>query len=193
MNLKELFSIRFISMCVITILIAFGISRYLYDDVAEAPAKINSESEIALIFFGCSTCPAATMDEIPNILHTLSEKVQNAALINGHNYSFIGISKENNIKQGLEYLTNIAPFHEISLGNNMQNTAIQKYVWESFDNPLSASTPQVIISKRLYEINTAENDSTILPIIASEEILIRRIGIEQFIQLSKQENFLNSF
>lgn len=75
----------------------------------------------------------------------------------------------------------------------MQNTAIQKYVWETFDNPLSASTPQVIISKRLYEINTAESDSTVLPIIASEEILLRRIGIEQFIQLSNQEGFFSSF
>jgi hypothetical protein len=193
MNFNELFSIRFISICIIALLLTYGVSQFLYNDLTEAPAKINSETEIALIFFGCSTCPAATMDEIPNILNTLSEKVQNAALTNGHNYSFIGISKENNIKQGLEYLTNIAPFHEISLGKNMQNTAIQKYVWETFDNPLSASTPQVIISKRLYETNTADNDSTVLPIIASEEILIRKIGIEQFIQLSKQENFFNSF
>lgn len=98
MNFKELFSIRFISICVITLVLAFGLSRYLHDDVTAAPAKINSETEIALIFFGCSTCSAATMDEIPNILNTLSEKVQNAALTNGHNYSFIGISKENNIK-----------------------------------------------------------------------------------------------
>lgn len=192
MKLKELFSAPFISICIIVLVLTFGISVYLSESEINVPAKINSETEIALIFFGCSTCPAATMDEIPNILHTLSEKVQNAALTNGHNYSFIGISKENNIKQGLEYLTNIAPFHEISLGKNMQNTAIQKYVWETFDNPLSASTPQVIISKRTYETQIADSNTTILPTIASEEILVRRIGIEQFIQLTKQERFFSS-
>lgn len=138
----------------------------------------NNPTELALIFFGCSTCPAATDQRIPESLYNLSERLKVSALKKKINYTTIGISNERNVKKGLSYLNNIASFDEIALGNGMGNISLQRYVWDNFDNPYAASAPQIILVKRTYETRLNNSDQEINPRIVSEEILYRHIGLE---------------
>lgn len=192
MNFNKLLSVQFLVICVAAFVTAFGLSFLLTENKTEPITQFESPTEIALIYFGCSTCPAATNERIPELLSSLSEKLKKTAVSKGYEFSFIGTSNENNLEEGLEYLTDIATFDEISLGNGMENTTLQHYVWDNFDNPLSASTPQIIVSKRTYDTRTVNKQDVILDDIISEEILARRIGIKRIAQLAEREKLFSS-
>lgn len=198
---NSIFSIKFFATCVVTFLITFGLS-FLFltldtNDNNELAATDSSgdrvnDTEIAVIFFGCSTCPAALDDKIPRVLGELSAKLKESAISKGYGYILIGTSNEQNINKGLNYLNDIAVFDEVSLGNGMGNTTLQHYVWETFDHPLSAATPQIIISKRTYDTVTISENDVIHPRIISEEIMLREIGVARMERLLHDENFINS-
>lgn len=188
MHLKKTFSFSFILACLLLFAIGFILKRYYYNTETIHPEF--KKTEIVLTFLGCSNCPAANNKLIPTTLKKITHKLHQEATSKGYSYAYIGISNESNIKQGLEYLTNIAPFHEISLGKSMQNTAIQKYVWNAFDSPLSASIPQIIISERTYDVKVAAGDTIVQASINAEKILARKIGMGEIIQLSDQHSIL---
>jgi hypothetical protein len=188
MSFSKLFSVQFLVICVAVFAVAFGLSVLLTEDNTEPIRSIESPTEIALIYVGCSTCSAATDERITGILENLSDTLEKTALSKGYEFSFIGISNEYNVTNGLEYLTDIASFDEIALGNGMENTAIQHYVWDHFDNALSASAPQIIVSRRSYDTQKTNSGEFILADIISEEILARRVGVQRMAQFTEQKN-----
>jgi hypothetical protein len=192
MKFNELFSVKFLIVCAIAFVTSLGLSFLLTNSTQSSSDQIESDTEITLIYFGCSTCPAATDDQIPEILTNLAKKLQKTAASKGYEFSFIGTSKEGNVQTGLNYLTEMADFDEISLGNNMKNTALQRYIWDNFDNRLSASTPQIIISKRIYDTRKVNEQEIILSDIISEDILTRRVGVPRMAQLLEREEFFSS-
>lgn len=183
MKLSKIFTFQFIVVVISVFVIAFGLSFLYLNNIAESSqdplSQVESDTEIALIYFGCSTCPAANDERVPELLSHLAEKVKKKATSKGYKFTFIGTSNESNLSKGLDYLTGIATFDEIALGNGMENMVLQHYVWDKFDNPLSASTPQIIVSKRKYEKRVIDGRKVIFPNITSEEILIRKVGVKR--------------
>lgn len=176
-------NLGFVALCTLFlslgVLTSIGMRFYLSQTDSELdevlPITTNGK-EIALIFFGCSTCSAATEDRLQAVLKELTANIREKAKQSGHGFTTIGISNEVNIDQGLSYLKNMANFDEISVGNSMANRAIQFYVWETFDDPLSGATPQVILTERIYREMTNGIESVLSKEIESERILLRRIG-----------------
>lgn len=194
MSSNKIFTSKFFIICVAVFAITFGLS-FIFEksnielETENSADKIESDTEIALIYFGCSTCPAANDERLPEVLAELALKAKESAVSQGYEFTFIGTSNESNISQGLEYLTGVASFDEIALGNGMENMVLQHYVWEKFDNPLSASTPQIIISKRVYEKRMVNGQEVIHPHILSEKILVRRVGVKRMNQLINRNDF----
>jgi len=153
--------------------------------------KRTKDTEIAFIFFGCSSCPAASDEILPEVLVEIAERLKKYTVAEGYDFTFIGVSNERRVKKGLNYLTGIASFDEVALGNAMSNVVLQRYVWQTFDHPLSASTPQVIITKRKYLTRSIGEGRVIRPEILSEEIMARRIGV-QYIRELNQKNTLRN-
>lgn len=141
--------------------------------------------EVAFIYFGCSSCFAANKENMKPLLPRVSENIK--MKFRDISYTTIGISNETNQIDGLKYLQEIFTFDEIALGNEMRNTAIQKYVWNKYDGEYSASTPQVIISIRVYLTRTNGDKLNILPEIGSEKILRREIGVSNIKKLLNQD------
>lgn len=162
MSFDKLFSVPFLALCVVVFAIAAGLSFLLSENRIEQKPQIKSDTEIVLVYFGCSTCNAANDDRIAGVLSNLSEQLREAAASKGYAFSFIGTSNEYDLDAGLEYHADIADFDEIAVGNGMKNTALQRYVWDNFDNPLSGSTPQIIVSKRICDTRTINNRNVIL-------------------------------
>tara|TARA_R110002124_G_scaffold221839_1_gene387285 strand:- start:9601 stop:10161 length:561 start_codon:yes stop_codon:yes gene_type:complete len=170
-------SIKFYFFCLIVMIMCFFLSYYLINnDGPSSSSYIENEIEISLIYIGCSFCPAANDDEIPIILSNLKSKIENITAANDFSFSFIGISNEHDLETGINYLDGIAQFDEISIGNQMRNIAIQKYVWDNYTSELTSSYPQIIVVKRKYETENHNNEIFITPDIKSEEIVIRSVG-----------------
>jgi len=141
--------------------------------------KRTKDTEIAFIFFGCSSCPAASDEILPEVLVEIAERLKKYTVAEGYDFTFIGVSNERRVKKGLNYLT------------GMSNVVLHRYVWQTFDHPLSASTPQVIITKRKYLTRSIGEGRVIRPEILSEEIMARRIGV-QYIRELNQKNTLRN-
>jgi hypothetical protein len=121
-------------------------------------------------------------------METLEEKLGNFSDKNSYSFTTIGISNEINTIDGINHLTGIMRFDEISIGNSLSNSSIQKYVWETYEKSFSVSTPQVIITVRNFQINFLGGIKSIHPRIESERIIIRRSGLE-IIRKLKNINF----
>jgi len=149
------------------------------------------EQEIALIYLGCSECPASQDEQLPSLVKKLAGRLKDKSAEYNYGFTLIGISNELDIQNGIDHLFKIAEFDEISLGNTMSNTALQRYVWENFEGPLSGATPQIIISERIYDTEEDSNNETIYHNIKSEKILIRRVGVRRIGQLLNNTRFLD--
>jgi len=188
----------FILILLVFFLASYGATLLLtYDNppgdlpAAELIHERTKDTEIALIFFGCSSCPAANDEILPEVLVEIAERLKEYAAAEGYDFTFIGVSNEGRVKKGLNYLTGIASFDEVALGNAMSNVALQRYVWQTFNHPLSASTPQVIIAKRKYLSRSIGEGSLVRPEILSEEIMVRRIGVQYIRELNRENILLN--
>jgi hypothetical protein len=162
---------------------AFFGSRYYKLESGKNQFTPLMKNEFVLIFYGCSTCPAATNPSIPKYLEIISNKVKQNAESKNYGFRFIGISDEANLKDGFKYLTYIADFNEVSFGSKMANVSMQKYIWEEYDNSLSAATPQIIFIEREY---TTQN-KVVYSSIRSEKILGRVIGLKKIEAFSKKD------
>lgn len=184
--------LRIFIYCLISFFIALFVSYSITMKKSEKENDliINTDEEIVLIYFGCSTCNAAMDKRIPRMLEILSNKLNTEAINKGYRFTFIGTSSEINVRAGYKYLGEIAEFDEISVGNEMRNVTIQRYIWERFDSPLSASTPQVIITKRKYYAEKFGEREITSSEISAEEILVRIIGVDNIFAFTQNTELI---
>lgn len=136
--------------------------------------KTQNESELVLIYIGCSTCAAANHQQLPSAIKKLKLKLDNYASENDLVFHSIGVSKEVNLTQELEYLSKFGSFSEISIGKNWSNNIILKYIWDDFGG--RAVVPQIIVTKRDYQRITSATNGTFYRGIADEKILLTKYG-----------------
>lgn len=141
------------------------------------PIKKNNQEEIALIYIGCSTCPAAQDDNLSKSFIKLSEKIEKFCSTNGYEFFKIGISSEQEFIEGLKHLKSVGEFNEISVGNGLGNTSLQKYMWDNYIGMNTSALPQLLITKRVYKIELISGEEKIHPEIVSEGILERVFGL----------------
>jgi|GEM_PF-1811820 len=125
------------------------------------------EVEIALIFFGSSTCQASNDPSIPGVFEKLKNRLNKYASDNELNFKSIGISIDQNINKGVSYLNKIDTFDEISVGPN-RNIASQEYVYK---NSIIVS-PQILVVVRYFNSDKPELKN----IITSETVVHKAVG-----------------
>lgn len=128
---------------------------------------LQNEVEIALIFFGSSTCLASNDPAIPETFKELKTKITNYASNNDLYFKSIGISTDQNIHLGFSYLNKIDTFDEISIGPN-RNIASQEYIYK---NNIIVS-PQILIVVR----NFSSDQPRLKYIITSETVVHKAVG-----------------
>jgi hypothetical protein len=97
-------------------------------DKSKNEISVISEYELTFIYIGCSTCPPSSASQLPGLIEDISHNLQKVATEKGFAYHTVGISNEVNIADGIQHLKNIYDFKEISLGSNMKNISVHRYV-----------------------------------------------------------------
>lgn len=166
---------------------SFFVSDYFNSSNSEkttniSPTKNQKIEEIALIFIGCSKCPAANEEKLIEVFSEISNMLQQYALERDLGYLSLGLSNETNVEQGLNYLQDFYNFDEISLGNGMGNNSFQRYIWDNFTSTKDSATPQVMITKRIYQEGSDQRTST-HPRIIDEVVLVKKIGLQEIASL----------
>ncbi|MTI87295.1 MAG: hypothetical protein FH748_04935 [Balneolaceae bacterium] len=153
----------------------------------------ESANEIALVYVGCSTCGPANHPDMPKKINLLFTMVDSIAQANNISFMTIGVSSEQNYKKGLKHLDFIYDrFDEIAIGNGLGNVALQKYIWENFEDHTAVGIPQVIILSRTYNSTQTQNNIQIHANIINEEFEHRAVGMPEISKLTKT-NTLKSF
>jgi hypothetical protein len=127
----------------------------------------DDEVEVVLIFFGSSTCPASNDSAIPKLFRELKLKISKYANNKRISFQSIGISVDNDMNSGFNFLNKIDDFDEISIGS-VRNLALQKYIQK---NNLTIS-PQILIVVRMYSLENPLHKQ----IIDNELIVHKAIG-----------------
>lgn len=138
------------------------------------------ENQVHMIFIGSSNCPSAKDPRLQQMLRDISNSYRDQSNSRGYGFSYSGISIENDIDKGIRYLRGYGGFDEISVGNSLENIALQQYIWQNWNHPHSAGTPQVIVTKRTFKMQSNPSGSFApSPMVENETFWIRRVGISE--------------
>jgi len=151
----------------------------------------QTSKEIALVYIGCSTCPSAQDENVSIYFKQLSDSIEQFSRENNYEYITIGVSSEQNINFGLNHLAEVDEFDEISIGNGLGNKVIQFYIWEHYENFVSAGIPQVLVSIREYETVVHNSITRIEPRLKSDSILVRKVGLSGIKELLDEKSISN--
>lgn len=143
------------------------------------------ENEIALIYIGCSTCGPANAKFLPEVIESLKKKFQKKSNSKGYNFISIGISKDFEISKGLGHLAKFNNFDEIAVGRDWANIALKKYVWNDLSG--KAATPQIILTRRKYNMIDESNLRKVDFRNSEEKILTRKIGAVEILALLEKD------
>ena len=191
--MKSRFLFTALAIAIFFIAFFFGVFFLNIGNTSEAQVtRFDTNREIVLIYFGCSTCGPSNNPELKNYYNNIKEKLLLSSKDKKINFTTIGISNESSVTEGLTHLEKFDSFNEIAVGNRMSNLGIQNYVWDRFDTIIASATPQIIIVDRTYSMNNQNGELFVHPKILKDSILTRRVGISQFEKLSQDTLFYSS-
>ncbi len=134
----------------------------------------SSKEELVFIYIGSSTCKYCNLPGLPKLLDRIKVRLQHRAESLGIAFNTIGISKDHDLKNGIQHLNNKGKFNEVSVGNEWSGIGMDRYIWSHHSGP--AGTPQIIVAKRTYTRRRITNGSHMLLRIEDETILVRKLG-----------------
>jgi len=144
--------------------------------------KFKPGKEVIAVYVGSSWCGPCQNPKFKKALGQLRERVSKEVQASGANFWTLGISVDNNIKAGYEFLKSAGPFDEISIGRSWANTAAVRFVMiDNFGGPV---VPQVILIERHVEKEGAGIK------ITNEKVLLRLIGTGDILKWVSENKLL---
>ena len=145
--------------------------------------------ELQLIYIGSSTCHFCNVPAIPKSVNNIRDDLLTKSQKNGLGFSMIGISKDMVITEGLSHLSKIGRFDEVTTGKGWLNAGILKYIYGEI--PGRAATPQLLVTLREYRmIAKKANGNSSFRGINSEELIARKVGVEEITTWAKNNAYL---
>lgn len=146
----------------------------LIEKLSTASNPAQSKKDIVFIFVGCSSCSASNLSYLPELVKKIKKELRLRAEKKDYGFVTIGVSAEENVRNGLIHLSKFGPFDEISTGNSWANIAIQKYIHENFKGV--PATPQVFVIERSYKKFIESGYSSRDYESLNENMLINKVG-----------------
>lgn len=170
-------------LVVFSIFFLFGIlyNKYTSYPTVKEPKKEHKE-ELAFIYFGCSTCNFANNKKIIEAISNLKSEFKENFSSSNYSLKFVGTSNETDVYEGIKYLKQFGEFDEISVGNEMSNIVIQKYIWDYYETPIMGGTPQILIEKRVKSIISQSPVTIYSAQFDSTEIITRVVGLNPILE-----------
>lgn len=145
-----------------------------------------NQNEIILIYFGSSNCGPCNDERLSPVVTKLIEVFKKKTDSLGVIFRTIGVANDIFYQDGLDHLEKIARFDEIASGNGFLNVSVNKYMIQNSVSNSTTATPQIVVLKRFYRENAAQNITIDGFKILDEQIIDRRIGIISIFILSKE-------
>jgi hypothetical protein len=133
--------------------------------------RLGTTSEVVLVLMGNSQCGACNDPDVPAAVARLKTMTDSAATRTEMRFSFIGVSLDWNVGNGLEYLARYGGYDEVIVGRNWLNTGVTSWIWR--DHPGPPSMPQAVLLLRTIE--QGERGIT----ISRDSILARYVGVDE--------------
>lgn len=137
--------------------------------------SLQGGEEIAFIFIGASSCPAASKGDVISTVRTAKKAVGNRLDSLELSYTTIGVAKDWSTQEGINYLERLGKFNQITVGGNWMNMAIMKYVHDGISG--QAATPQLLLVHRKVRGIEAPTFS-----IEKETLLLRKVGVNEIMR-----------
>lgn len=186
----------FIISCLFVFILAYIIGSRVHPKYSkEAISRkiiFNTNKQIVLVYFGCSTCAAANNPDLIKYYSKIKESIQRRVVEKEINFTTIGISNDYLIQDGLNHLEKFDNFNEVSIGNGMSNSGIQKYIWQAEEIITQAATPQILVLFRTYKSTGIGGQYSVLSEIEKDSMLINVVGVSGFKELSENLSFLDT-
>jgi hypothetical protein len=108
----------------------------------------DASGELRLHFLGSSSCGFSTAESMRPILHAASRVVRAEALSRGLRSVVMGIALDKTLRDGVNYLSALGHFDEISVGGGWQNVMAGDLLFARFGGRLA--TPQLLVVERRF-------------------------------------------
>jgi hypothetical protein len=193
-HFKRNYLIIIICLFVFILAYIFGLkinSRYSKEAISKQ-IIFNTNKQIVLVYFGCSTCAAANNPDLIKYYSKIKESIQRRVVEKEINFTTIGISNDYLIQDGLNHLEKFDNFNEVAIGNGMSNSGIHKYIWHAEDIIPQAATPQIQVLFRTYKSTGIGGHYSVLSEIEKDSMLINEVGVSGFKKLSENLFFLDT-
>ena len=149
----------------------------------------EAKYELQLKYIGSSTCHFCNVPAIPKSVNNIRDDLLIKSQQNVFGFSMVGISKDMVITEGLHHLSKIGRFDEVTTGKGWLNAGILKYIYGEI--PGRAATPQLLVILRQYRmIARKTNGSPSFRGINSEELIARKIGVEEITTWANNNAYL---
>jgi hypothetical protein len=124
------------------------------------------QEEYVFVFIGSSVCGAANLPYLPDAIAAAKDGVAARAEEDGARLHTIGVARDRSIDAGLEHLRKFGHFDEVAAGAGWGNSAINRYIYETFPGP--GVTPQIVVVKREVALGRG--------IVSQPRVLVRKVG-----------------
>lgn len=135
---------------------------------------VNSDQEIVFVYITSSTCPYCNDEQLLRMIDNIKYELKGKADELGYNFSAIAVGIENNTNIGMSHFNKSGHYDEIILGNSWNNLGSLNYIRDDFKGV--AMTPQIIITKRQYQVLDPNNFNDNIGLINEIE-LVRKAGV----------------
>ncbi len=153
----------------------------LWSRVLQAPEaslirpERSTGDEVVMVVIASSTCPVCRDPEFAQIVDQIRTALYRQVKAEGRTFVAMAVAPETYNGESADFLDEIGPFHEISVGRGWLNSGALRYVWNDFEGP--ASTPQILVVERQLHISREPGAPVVA--VVSADLKRRTIGLDE--------------
>lgn len=150
---------RRVAVVSLGVVCALGLSATSYQATPVAPPAVTKE--VIAVYLGTIGTDGPMITPVREMKMLLARQ----AAASGREFVSRGVSLEPAVEAGIEQLSRLGPFDEISVGDNWTNSTVVRYLGTDIGPTRTTSIPQVILLER-----EVTRESTRIQIGAEREI-----------------------
>ena len=137
------------------------------DSIYKPSMKSPDGKQILAVYLGAQTCGPCLLPEVKAAVKRFKGLVAEQAKKSGATFSVIGASSDWDQTVAANFLADVGPFDQVSLGSQWTNLAFEQFVWRLPGG--ETAMPQILILERT--VRTEERGITF-----SEPKVLRRVS-----------------
>jgi hypothetical protein len=118
--------------------------------------QLEVGEQLVLVYVGSSTCFWSNQPELADAVKEAKARVAEDAEARGWSFQAHGVALDWSTERGIEHLSGLGSFDEVSAGSNWGNSFALNHLWP--DPSELPSTPMVVVYRRTFVAPRSEED-----------------------------------